>query len=172
MINEEIDGLQELTDETIQNLRRLTRALRPTYLEDLGLVTALEMLASENSNPHLIVRLKCSGNVIRLSIQEELALYRMVQEALNNVARHAEASQAELRIVFEKDTLDLSVIDDGQGFTLPESPAAFAPTGHFGLLGLHERAEMIGAKLSIQSEPGKGTKVTIVLPIHSENINS
>jgi len=171
-VGEEINGLQALAEETIQNLRRLTRALRPIYLEDLGLVTALEMLAGEMSSPELTINFLCNGDVIRLSNQVELALYRIAQEALNNITRHAEAAQAKLSIVFEKDTIKLSVVDNGLGFNLPDSPAAFAPCGHFGLLGLHERAEMIGAKLLIQSEPGAGTQVTIRLPVRQENPNS
>ena len=162
------DGLEEiqsLTEQTIQNLRRLTRALRPVYLEDLGLVAALEMLARETQQTSGIdTTFTRSGAEVRLSPPVELALYRIGQEALSNVVRHAQASHANLKINFMPDAVTLDVSDDGLGFEVPESPAEFAPSGHFGLLGIHERTEMIGANLDIQSTPGSGTRLTVTVP--------
>jgi signal transduction histidine kinase len=83
---------------------------------------------------------------------------------LSNVVRHAQASHANLKINFMPDAVTLDVSDDGLGFEVPESPAEFAPSGHFGLLGIHERIEMIGAKLDIQSTPGSGTRLTVTVP--------
>jgi len=155
--------LEDLAERTVENLRRLTRALRPIYLEDLGLVTALEMLARETSQTkHVSVDFKQSGQERRLSREVELALYRIAQEALNNVVRHAKAKHATLSILFEKE-VSLEVTDDGIGFTLPKSPTDFAPSGHFGLLGIQERADLIGAKLEVQSEAGNGTRVSVRL---------
>ncbi len=155
---------QALTAQTMENLRRLTRALRPIYLEDLGLVAALEVLARETQqNGGLAVVFHRNGEPRRLHPQTELALYRMAQEALNNMVRHAQASQARLEIVFTPDSVTLYIQDNGQGFTPPESMAELAPQGHFGLLGLHERAELIGGVLEIQSAPGKGTRIGITL---------
>jgi signal transduction histidine kinase len=165
----EINRLQLLAEETIQNLRRLTRALRPIYLEDLGLVTALEMLASEMSVPGLAIELVCTGNVQRQNPQVELALYRIAQEAINNVIRHAEATRVQISIAFSKDEVNLIVADNGKGFFPPDSPAAFAPAGHFGLLGMHERAEMIDASLRIQSGQGEGTRVYVHLQHSKDN---
>src|SRR5581483_11436209 len=136
------------------------------YLEDVGLVTALEMLAREASQSiNLPVEFHRIGSERRLASEVELALYRMAQEALNNIARHAQASHGSLTINFTPETVTLIVSDDGRGFRLPETPAEFAPQGHFGLLGLHERSELIGAHLDIRSAPGQGTQVTIRLPI-------
>ncbi len=161
--------IQGLTEQTIANLRRLTRALRPIYLEDLGLVTALEMLARETSqNINLPVEFHRVGQERRLTPEVELALYRMTQEALNNVARHAQASQISLTIQFKPETVTVTVLDNGRGFMIPETPSAFAKQGHFGLLGLQERSELIGARLNIQSAPGHGTQVTIDLPTTSD----
>jgi signal transduction histidine kinase len=157
--------IQSLTEQTIQNLRRLTRNLRPLYLEDLGLVAALEMLARETEQTSGIkVTFERSGTEIRLSPPVELALYRIGQETLSNVVRHAEATHAALQISYKPDSVILEIRDDGIGFDVPESPAEFAPSGHFGLLGIHERTEMIGAKLNIQSEPEQGTQVTVTVP--------
>ena len=155
--------LEDLAERTVENLRRLTRALRPIYLEDLGLVTALEMLARETSQAnHLEVEFEQSGQEHRLSREVELALYRIAQEALNNVVHHAGARHATVSIRFEKE-ISLEVKDDGTGFVVPKSPTDFAPSGHFGLLGIRERADLIGAKLEVHSEAGRGTRVSVRL---------
>jgi signal transduction histidine kinase len=159
-----LGDLETLAEQTIENLRRLTRALRPIYLEDLGLVTALEMLANEtNQADSLQVSFRQSGKERRLSGEVELALYRIAQEALSNVLRHAKATHASIQIAFEKG-IKLEIADDGIGFSVPKSPTDFAPSGHFGLLGIRERADLIGARLEVQSELGQGTRLIIHLP--------
>lgn len=159
-----LEEVESLAENTIENLRRMTRALRPIYLEDLGLVAALEMLASGTAKTvGFPIEFHRHGTEKRLAPVVELALYRMVQEALSNVARHAEASQASVSIAFTRKEIRLDVCDNGQGFTVPKNPAEFAPSGHFGLLGLHERAELIGASFKMQSAPGQGTCLTICL---------
>jgi signal transduction histidine kinase len=157
-----LQELETIAEQTIENLRRTTRALRPIYLEDLGLVTALEMLAREMEvTSNIEVRFQKQGSEKRLAAPIELALYRMAQEALNNVARHAQASQAVLAINFDHDKIEMQVIDNGVGFETPNSPADFAPSGHFGLLGMYERADLIGARLTIRSSPDKGTQLVV-----------
>jgi signal transduction histidine kinase len=154
--------LETLSEQTVENLRRMTRALRPIYLEDLGLVTALEMLARETSqNNSLAVDFQKSGDEQRLSHEVELALYRIAQEALNNVVRHSQARHAELHISFGEKEIELEVSDNGVGFNMPKSPTDFAPNGHFGLLGIRERADLIGARLEVESAPGNGTRLKV-----------
>lgn len=158
--------IEDLTEQTIEELRRLTRALRPIYLEDFGLVTALKMLAYEAGQiAGIPVEFQLQGVERRLDTAAELALYRLAQEALNNVARHAQASRAVLCIQFSPQSLTLQVSDDGKGFHVPKRPSEFASGGHMGLLGLYERSEMIGAQLEIVSAPGKGAQINIVLPL-------
>jgi signal transduction histidine kinase len=165
-----LDEIQDLTQQTIQNLRRLTRALRPIYLEDLGLRTSLEILAQESGRTMgLPVEFQVSGEERRLEAESELSFYRMAQEALSNVARHAGAQRVSLQLGFTPEATTLTIRDDGCGFQVPESPATFARSGHFGLLGLHERAELIGAGLSIQSAPGSGTRVVVRLPARASS---
>lgn len=168
-----LNELETLAEQTVENLRRLTRALRPIYLEDLGLVTALEMLVRETSQSnHLQIDFQKHGQERRLTGEVELVLYRIAQEALNNVVRHAEASRASLQITFNKDDVKLEVSDNGIGFQVANSPTDFAPNGHFGLLGMHERAELIGARLEVQSEAGKGTLLSVhvaIGPGHPQN---
>lgn len=158
--------LETLIEQTIKDLRRTTRALRPIYLEDLGLVAALEMLVRETSQTSsLPVDFNSSGMERRLPAEVELALYRMVQEGLTNAAHHAQAKHATVKLEFNTRTLNLEICDDGTGFEVPKTPAEFAPQGHFGLLGLYERAELIRARLEIKSSPGKGTNLTISLSL-------
>jgi signal transduction histidine kinase len=162
---DQLSEMQVMTAKMIDDLRRLTRDLRPIYLEDLGLVPALDMLARDTSTLlNIPVNFDTAGPDRRLRPEVELALYRIAQEALNNVARHAQASQAALSLNFTHAAVTLKVADDGCGFAVPESPAEMAPIGHFGLLGMQERAELVGALLKIKSAPGQGTKVDVTLP--------
>lgn len=155
-------NLETLTDQTIENLRRFTRALRPIYLEDLGLVTALEMLTREMSQTYgLTVEFHRTGPERRLSPEAELSLYRIAQEALYNVVKHAHATYAALTIAFMPDVTELTVSDNGIGFTVPQSPTDLVPAGHLGLMGMHERASLIGGRLEIESAPGKGTRLRV-----------
>ena len=161
---EQLAEMQQMTEQTIADLRRLTQDLRPIYLEDLGLVTALDMLARDTSQTLQIpVDFDVSGRERRLPQEVELAFYRIGQEGLSNVVRHAQASCAELQLTFGEDSTTLSIQDDGRGFAVPESPAEMTGSGHFGLLGMQERAEIMGARLLVESEPDKGTILTITL---------
>ena len=158
-----LKDLEDLAEQTIENLRRLTRALRPIYLEDLGLVTALEMLAREIGQANdLQVDFYKSGQERRLPREVELSLYRIAQEALNNVVHHAKAKFVTLSIVFD-DEIKLEVKDDGIGFAAPKSSTDFAPSGHFGLLGMRERADLIEGILEVNSEAGEGTCLSVRL---------
>jgi len=160
----ELNDIASLTEQTIENLRRLTRALRPIYLEDLGLVPALEVLARETGQGMgITVGFHRQGIEKRLDASVELALYRMAQEAMSNITRHAKSKHASLSISFTSGGVSLQVSDDGVGFELPKSPAEYATNGHYGLLGLHERAELIGATLDIRTSPGDGTKLTVTI---------
>lgn len=157
--------IQELNEQNIKELRRITRDLRPLYLEDLGLVAALDMLARETGKETGIeVDFQRIGDEQRLMPEIEIAFYRMAQEGLSNIIRHANASKASIVINFNPISTTLTISDDGQGFVIPESPAEFAPSGHYGLLGLHERADLIGANLEIHSSPDLGTQLVITLP--------
>jgi two-component system sensor histidine kinase UhpB len=158
-----LQELENLAEQTVENLRRIIRALRPIYLEDLGLVTALEMLARETKS--VPVDFQRSGREQRLRREVELALYRIAQEALSNVARHAQAKSATLNIKFSDDEIKLEISDDGMGFVMPASPTDFAPSGHFGLLGMKERAELIGGQFEVTSQSGIGTQVSVWIPI-------
>lgn len=159
-----MEELGSLTEDAINKLRRTIKALRPIYLEDFGLATSLEMLSNENSSaygfPFSYIK---TGIERRLEPEVELAIYRIAQESLNNVGRHAKAQTAELNIGFTPEDVILQISDDGVGFIPPANLSDFMREGHFGLVGLHERAQLIGAKLEIRSTVGKGTHIILKL---------
>lgn len=161
-----LQELNGLIDEEIASLRAIIGDLRPIYLEDLGFVPALEMLARQTATRYnLSVQLMVHGQVIRLAADLELAAYRIVQQALTNVAAHARATHAWVVITFAADTLTLVVRDDGIGFTPPAQPADLARQGHFGLMGMRERALLYGGQLTITSSPGQGATLAARLPL-------
>jgi signal transduction histidine kinase len=164
--DEKLAELQTMTEQNIQNLRRLTQALRPLYLEDLGLVPALEMLVKETSQTAgFPIDFLVTGTQRRLPPEVEVTIFRMVQESLSNILRHAQASHASVQLQFMADKLRLTVTDNGKGFEEPKTPSEFAAEGHFGLLGLYERAELIGAQLKLASSIGKGTQILVSVPL-------
>jgi signal transduction histidine kinase len=162
-----LDELTGLIDGELVSLRRLIGDLRPIYLEDLGFVPALEMLVRQVEERHgLMVRLEVRGQTVRLASDLELAAFRIVQAALYNVATHAEAHSAVVTVDFATTGVTLAVQDDGCGFSPPEQPADLVRDGHFGLMGMRERAMLYGGHLTIASAPGRGTTITAWLPIH------
>lgn len=155
--------LQEMIDQTIKSLRRLIRDMRPSYLEDLGLVPALEMLCdSHKQGGTVAIHFDLRGTVRRVSLNQELALYRIAQEALSNALRHAKPSNIKVHLSFGE-VVKLNIEDDGQGFLITERPDAFARLGHFGLMGMVERAEQVGGQLKVTSKVGQGTSIEIVV---------
>jgi signal transduction histidine kinase len=161
---ERLTQVRALLSETVEGVRRFSRDLRPIYLEDLGFIPALEMLAWEGDQREaLSVQFSTTGQVRRLPPDLELAAYRIVQEALNNALQHAQAAHVWVEVHFEEQQLVLSVRDDGQGFDAPDLPDALARQGHFGLMGIRERALLYGGQLTIRSAPGAGTAVTVQL---------
>lgn len=162
---ERADLIHHAAIDTIEGIRRLTHALRPIYLEDLGLVPAVGMLASDaQETTGIPVAFQHAGSECRLDPNSELAVYRIIQEALSNVGRHARASHVWIELDFGPGRLTCRVRDDGVGFRVPEHNGDLVTLGHFGLIGMRERAEGADASLSIVSAPGAGTTVEIHLP--------
>ena len=154
-----LDEFKGLLMEMLQSVRRFVRDLRPTYLEELGLIPALETLARESN-----ASFEMQGDEQRLDGERELVLFRIVQEALRNVAKHAQATRVAVKLVFEAEGATASVEDDGVGFSAPDGPAAYTRAGHFGLTGMQERAQLFGGSVYVKSERGKGTKVLAYIP--------
>jgi signal transduction histidine kinase len=161
-------GIRAMIAETIEDLRRIVRALRPVYLETLGLVPALQMLAHDlELDESMAIHFEKTGVPRRLAPEHEIALYRIAQEALNNARRHSGASQVWLSVQFGDKQITVSVRDNGKGFSPPHHSAELgeSSTKHFGIMGMHERAALIGAHLQVQAEPGAGTTVTVRTPL-------
>ncbi|WP_428194464.1 GAF domain-containing protein [Deinococcus saxicola] len=144
----------------LDSVRRFARNLRPSVLDDLGLLPALEWLAGQAQTP---TRLEVGGHDRRLNAATELTIFRLAQEALNNVDKHAGAGSAAIRVIFGEGGVDVVISDDGQGFT-PQQAEARAQEGHLGLTGLRERVALAGGELNVDSGPGQGTKLRFSLP--------
>jgi len=159
-----LEGLRPDINRSIQELRRLTGALRPIFLEDLGLVPALEMLVKDaRRDLGVEVSFQLNGQPRRLGPEAELAIFRIVQEALSNVGRHAAPGQASVQLTFDQQAVRVEIEDQGRGFELPARITELAVRGHYGLLGMYERAQLVGAKLRLDSAPGRGTRISVEL---------
>lgn len=156
---EQLLDLRHMIGAATQEVRRFSQALRPPYLDDLGLAPALDALAHEVGAEQRV-----DGEPRRIGEDKELALYRMTQEALNNARNHAQARQIRVLLYFGHKGVTLAVRDDGVGFRRPEKFTDLARAGHLGLMGMKERADLIGADLIIDSQPGGGTTILIQAP--------
>lgn len=160
-----LSELRAMASQAHSDLRRIIRAMRPVYLEELGLAPALEMLTREMGRQTAVtVRFSLSGAPQRLPPEQELALYRVAQEALNNALHHSAASHIELAVRFDNEAVTVSVQDNGRGFVAPRRVTDLSAEGHFGIMGMYERATLIGAHLQIRSAPDQGTTVSVRLP--------
>lgn len=156
---ERVSELRQMVTAALEEVRRLSRALRPSYLEELGLIPALETLAREAGATFHV-----TGTPHRLKPEHELALYRIAQEALSNIRRHARASHIRVDFQFNEAEVKLRIQDNGLGFEVPSSLNDLTRTGHFGLMGMHERAQLIGGQLALVSAPNAGTTITVTVP--------
>jgi signal transduction histidine kinase len=162
-----LDRLQSMSRQMSQGIYRMVHDLRPAQLDDLGLVAALKYLIdNERKNAGLEVSLDIQGQKERLDPLVETVLFRVAQEALNNVARHAGCERANVRLVYQSNQVSLLVEDDGVGFAMNGKRAL---KRGWGLAGMRERAESVGGWLNFHSQPGKGTQVEIVVPVAIAN---
>ncbi|HAI20495.1 MAG TPA: histidine kinase, partial [Clostridiales bacterium UBA8153] len=154
--------LTGLVDATLENLRRFCRELRPSVLDDLGLLPALEWLVGSLAEYQVQGRLEVAGKERRLPGPTEVAVFRIVQEALSNVKQHAGPCRATLSMMYATDRLSIAICDDGVGFDQAKEGRG---SGRLGLVGMYERASLLGGILKVTSAPGKGTRVHLELPI-------
>ncbi|ART73951.1 ATPase [Mycobacterium dioxanotrophicus] len=158
---EQLDKARELVDLTLQEARAAISGLRPPVLDDLGLAGGLASLA--RSIPGIDLEVELAET--RVPDHIELALYRIAQECLQNVVKHADASRARLTFTLEDNVARLEIVDDGKGFDTFEHPLGSDEMGGYGLLSMAERAEIVGGRLNIRSRPGAGTAVTASIPL-------
>ena len=149
-------------EETVAATRRIAADLRPLMLDDLGLVPAVEWLTeSFAERTGIACELSVDGGDLNLPSAQATAIFRIVQESLANVGKHARASRVKVALERKGADLALSVRDDGAGFSLKAPRKA----NSFGLLGLRERASLLGGDITITSAPGEGTHVEVRLPV-------
>lgn len=162
----QVTELKNITMHAIEGLRQFVADLRPTLLDDLGLVAALRWLVERfKERTNLNIEFQVSGIKARLAPQVETVLFRIAQEGLNNVGRHARATRAIVRLEFLDALARLVVEDDGCGFNVSEVLNARAQRRAWGLLGIQERIELVGGKFRVDSAPGQGTRLVVEIPI-------
>ncbi|MFP3975505.1 MAG: PAS domain S-box protein [Chloroflexota bacterium] len=160
-----LQGIGEQSREILQSVRRFSQDLRPPILDDLGLLPALRWLTSDvQGRSGVEIDLNLPPDEQRLPSEEELPLFRIVQEALRNIERHSQASKANIEVEFGENTTRISISDNGKGFEFSGDTAELPRSGKLGLAGMAERARLLGGELTIQSAVGKGTKVIVEVP--------
>jgi PAS domain S-box-containing protein len=161
----DIDEARSSAEAIAAEIRRLSRDLRPSILDDLGLVPAIRWLVKDlEQRTGLRTRLMTSDGDRRIASDAELGLFRIAQEALRNVERHAGATQVIVSLTIDDDRTQLVVEDDGCGMETIDLRASAAASGRLGLLGMHERARLCGGSLAVVSAPGKGARIEAILP--------
>lgn len=157
-LRKELHEVQEITRESLDEVRRLVRRLRPGVLDDLGLVSALTSLTEDfAAHTGLQVTRRFDADLPDLAPETELVLYRVAQESLTNVARHANAERVAVALQHTDDGVALTVTDDGSGIKAPREGA--------GIRGMRERALLIGGSLEITPAPPTGTRVQLTAPV-------
>ncbi len=163
-VAEHLDELREQTDTVLDGVRRFSQDLRPPVLDDLGLLPALKWLAiALEEQDGIAANIRMLGEPRRLPRDTELALFRIAQEALSNVRKHSHASAVELVVDFRDGHIKLVVADNGGGFDIQRS-ASDVSAGKLGLIGMQERARLLGGTIDIESAPGEGTSVVVSVP--------
>jgi len=159
--------LEDMAERALTELQRLIADLRPSHLDDLGLPAALRWYAGEvQSRTPLPVSVDVIGDPRPIDAPVKTALFRVAQEALTNVVKHAEAQHAHVRLTYGRNDVSLSVEDDGCGFDTTVLSSPKWPT--WGLLGMEERASLLRGQLILKSRPGEGTRVEVTIPYRQE----
>jgi PAS domain S-box-containing protein len=168
---EQVVNLKELADETLASLHHLAVNLRPASLDHLGLVNALTgLIDSIRQRSGMTAHFKTMGTVPDAALNDEIesSMYRIVQESLTNVLRHAHANYVDVILEWQTEKVIIIIEDDGVGIDMQKA----RETGHLGMIGMQERAEMLGGKLLVESTPQAGTTLVVEIPYVNSNINS
>lgn len=169
-LQRKITSTQELVEKSVDIVHRFARELRPSVLDDLGLIPALQSFMSGfMKDTGIRVTLKTYAGIEQADGNTRTVLYRIAQEALTNVARHAQASQAAVSIRNPDGGLCMEITDNGCGFEVDGTSQAKKKNNRLGLLGMRERVEMIGGTFCAESAPGKGTTIRVEIPAENED---
>lgn len=163
-VQQYVEATRQLVDNSLVGLRRFIQDLRPTILDDMGLVPAIKWLSEKTrSDFGFNISLKVEGEECRLSPPVELVLFRVAQEALSNSRRHSAVSLASIAIVFRDYCVRMVATDHGHGFDIKKA-GQFASEGNLGLMGMVERVRLVNGTIKIRSAPGRGTVVSVEIP--------
>ncbi len=172
LAQKQVAELKTMTMRAIDNLRQFIYDLRPSVLDDMGLTSAVRWFAQQYSER---VGIQVDFNVVgikrRLPSRVSTVLFRIAQEGLNNVGRHARATRAKVQLEFAPTTVTLTIEDNGRGFSANQVLNIHGDRRAWGLLGVQERIALVGGKFTIDSVPGRGTKLTVEIPINPEPVH-
>ncbi|NLE08064.1 MAG: PAS domain S-box protein [Dehalococcoidales bacterium] len=161
-----LKNLRGQIGEGVEAVHRYAQDLRPSLIDDLGLIAALRSYAKRaREYDDMVISLRVKGQERRLPSEVEMLLYRVIQEALNNVWKHAEATMIQIDVIFEEKRVVVCVTDNGKGFNISETVSSVPHTGKLGIIGMQERAKLLGGVLKFESSPGKGTRVRFTMPV-------
>jgi len=165
-VEEKLTSLHDLAVKTLDRLRLYAQELRPAILDDLGLEAALQWMADKIITEDWIdVDVHLDMQAHELSHEAQLTLFRIAQEALVNIKRHAQASEVVIRLEAAAGKLTMVITDNGKGFKVPMPLSELGSTDKLGLIGMQERAQLLSGSLNIQSELGKGTAIIVEVPL-------
>jgi len=165
----ELERLEDLAHRTVREIRSMLFALRPVILETEGLVAALNQYAENiQENDDLPVRVDAVNFETCLDLEVQGVVFAILEEAINNARKHAQASSILVRLRVEGDLLVAEVIDDGRGFDVEAVETSYGSRGSLGMLNLKERAVLIGGTVNVESVQGQGTRVTLLVPVPEE----
>lgn len=160
--------LETLTTDSLKELERLISDLRPSHLDDLGLSAALRWYAGRvQEHTSIGIRVDITGEEKDLDDAVKITIFRIIQESINNIIKHAQASHVNIHLCFEEKNVRIDVWDNGIGFDLDQAKQDRANRPSLGLAGMQERAALLGGIVSIQSRPGYGTEVEALIPYHN-----
>ena len=165
---DELATMESTIDKSLKELRRVLTGLRPPALDELGLRHALRQSLEDLKNDGINCQFNEVGTPVRLASSMEIAIYRVVQEALTNVRKHAKATKVTLRLQFQMDKFLVEIRDNGKGFDLSQTLDSAVSVGHLGLLGMKHRAETLGGDIKITSGEGTGTNIILRFPIQPQ----
>ncbi len=164
-LRKKLEFMKERAQQTLESVQRVVLDLRPGMLDDLGLMAAIRWYAQERLEAKGIkVRIEGHGTPVSSSAYTEINIFRIVQEALNNIVRHSEATEASVDLTWNESRLLIEIRDNGKGFDAEAALRRRADNNNFGLLGMRERVEMMDGTLFLDSAPGEGTRIFVEIP--------
>ena len=169
LVQEELMELKSQVRSGLEEIRKIIFNLRPMALDDLGLVPTLRKFVQDfEEKTKIRAVFETSGRELRMPSAMEAAVYRLVQEAFSNALKHASPTYVSLEMTFFPKRILIVIQDNGVGFDVEQTMARSKTSSHYGLIGMHERVELLNGKIDIESARGQGTKITISIPVSTD----